>query len=980
VRSLSSRRFCSCALLATALSMSAPASAQQNDPTLEWRTLESEHFRVHYHQGLREAAQRVANVGEAVFNRLGDYMGRRPVQVTEVVLTDITDDANGLASSIPYNRMILYVTAPEDLSTLSDFDDWLQTLVTHEFTHVAHADNIGGLPAIINAVFGKIYPPNLVQPRWLLEGIATYYESRLTSGGRLHSTVWDMYLRADALENNFVTIDQLSTGPNRWPHGTLWYLYGSTFVGYVVDRFGRDSFARLATDYGAQVIPYGVNRSLQRATGRTWEELFPEYLAHTRAHYLAEKAAIEARGRIEGERITFQGEEVAYPRFLDDRTVVFQSSDGHSHAMFRAIDVSAGRPSPVDQAWIGLASGWAPSPDRTRFVRADAGFFRGLYAYRDLFFGSIERDARGRLARVGEATQLTHGARTLYPDWSPDGDHIAYSVNHRGTQQLWEYSLAERRARPLVTPRRFEQVYTPRYSPDGAHIAISHWQRGGYRDIRVLDRQTGQLRDVTHNRAVDMHPVFSPDGRYVVYSSDRTGVANLYAYELATGRTRQITNVVNGAYMPDLSPDGRWIVYVGYTHRGYDLFRLRWDPSRWIEPGPEAERHDHRVATTDVPTHDRPYTPWNTVRPRSWFAEVSDDGFGPTAAITTLGEDVLGRHSWALRAGVGFVGWNPFFDLSYAYRGLRPTITARVGRSVTRATIALGDSEIAYPVERWVADVGASLSFPALFQSSALAIGYTFSYAQPVGPVPGVTELDPAEIPPPLPRRGADGRIRASFSFSRTQRYTYDISAHEGYEGSVSTHVADRALGAQTGSFDVSAAFAAYIPMPFRLARYHHVLALRAAGGVGTLSRGEASFFSVGGYPMFDPVTFVTSLPSLAYSSSTPLRGYAPQARVGSAFYQANVEYRFPIVQVDRGVTTLPVYFARLWGGVFFDVGDAWFGRMQPQNIAMGAGAELFADIVWGYFITTTLRVGFGQGLVGKDAMSQVYGLLGTPF
>lgn len=970
-------------MLATALALAlapAAAHAQQNDPTLEWRTLESTHFRVHYHQGLREAAQRVINRAEAVYNRLGDYMGRRPVQVTEVTLTDVTDDANGFANSVPYNLMTLYVTAPEDLSTLGDYDDWLQTLVTHEFTHVAHADNIGGLPALINAIFGKLYPPNLVQPRWLLEGIATYYESRLTSGGRLESSVWDMYLRADALENNFATIDQVSHGPNRWPHGTIWYLYGSTFVGYVVDRFGHDAFARVSTDYGRQLIPYGVNRSLQRATGRTWEELWPEYRAHTQALYQRQRAEVEARGRIEGERITFQGEEVAYPRFFDANTVVYQSADGHSHAMFRTLDVAAPRPQSTDRAWIGTASGWAISPDRSRFVRSDVGFFRGIYAYRDLYTGAIERDERGRLRAVGEGTQLTHGARTLYPDWSPDGDHLAYTVNHRGTQSLWEYSFAERRARPIVSGRRFEQAYTPRYSPDGTKIVFSHWQRGGYRDIRVLDRSSGSIREVTNDRAVDMQPVFSPDGRYVVYSSDRTGISNLYAYELATGRTRQITNVVNGAFMPDLSPDGRWIVYVGYTHQGYDLFRLRWDPTRWIDPAPAVERSEHVQTAADVPVTDRPYSAVRSIYPRTWLAEVSDDGFGPTVAITTQAEDILGRHAWALRAGIGLVGFNPYFDLSYAYRGLRPTITARVARTVQRATIAQGENEYAYPYERWIADVGTSLSFPQLFQNSTLALGYTLTYAGPLGRIPGAMDWDPGEIPPVVPPHVVDGRVRASFSFGRTQRYTYDISTHEGYEGALSMRATDRAIGGQSASFDVSAAIAGYIPLPFRLRRYHHVLAMRAAGGVGTVTRGEAAFYSVGGYPNFDPVSFVTSLPALAYSTSTPLRGYAPAARTGSAFYQANLEYRFPIVQVDRGVTTLPVYFARLWGGVFFDVGDAWYGRVNFENIAMGTGAELFADLVWGYFITTTLRVGFARGLLGKDAATQVYGLLGTPF
>ena len=55
-----------------------------------------------------------------------------------------------------------------------------------------HTDHIGGVPAIVNAVFGKQWAPNQVQPRWILEGLAVYEETLHTSGGRLRSSIWDM--------------------------------------------------------------------------------------------------------------------------------------------------------------------------------------------------------------------------------------------------------------------------------------------------------------------------------------------------------------------------------------------------------------------------------------------------------------------------------------------------------------------------------------------------------------------------------------------------------------------------------------------------------------------------------------------------------------------------------------------------------------------------------------------------------------------
>ena len=69
--------------------------------------------------------------------------------------------------------------------------------------------------------------------------------------------------------------------------------------------------------------------------------------------------------------------------------------------------------------------------------------------------------------------------------------------------------------------------------------------------MRIVDATDGTYVDVTHDRAVDGDPVFSRDGRWLFFHSDRTGITNVYAYELATTRLRQVTNVLNGAYQPE---------------------------------------------------------------------------------------------------------------------------------------------------------------------------------------------------------------------------------------------------------------------------------------------------------------------------------------------------------------------------------------------------------------------------------------------
>ena len=255
------------------LGWSRPA-ATAADPYLQWWTIETAHFRIHYYKGLEPVAEKVATVAEGVNERLAASLGHDLTDVTHIVLSDHTDDANGDADAFPYNSIYLWVTAPEDLSPLGDYDDWQLELVTHEHTHVLHTDSAGGIPALVNRLTGKWWLPNRAQPKWILEGLAVLEESAYTSGGRLRSSLFDMYLRADVLSHRLAPLDQMSHFVRRWPQGNLWYLYGSRFLRWIADVYGESSLRAVIADYGQQVIPWSVNRSIRRATGLTYEELY----------------------------------------------------------------------------------------------------------------------------------------------------------------------------------------------------------------------------------------------------------------------------------------------------------------------------------------------------------------------------------------------------------------------------------------------------------------------------------------------------------------------------------------------------------------------------------------------------------------------------------------------------------------------------------------------------------------------------------
>ncbi|MBK6464482.1 MAG: hypothetical protein IPF92_26280, partial [Myxococcales bacterium] len=170
------------AALASLTSLATPARAAF-DPALKWKSLESKHFRVTFYTGLDDVARRVADLAEAAHDTLAPPLGWAPEDKTEILINDTPDSANGSATALPYNAVRLNVTAPDDLSPLGDVDDWLLALITHEYTHVLHLDNMTGLPVLVNRVIGKTLAPNQVQPRWIQEGTAVYFESTRTSGG-----------------------------------------------------------------------------------------------------------------------------------------------------------------------------------------------------------------------------------------------------------------------------------------------------------------------------------------------------------------------------------------------------------------------------------------------------------------------------------------------------------------------------------------------------------------------------------------------------------------------------------------------------------------------------------------------------------------------------------------------------------------------------------------------------------------------------
>lgn len=100
----------------------------------------------------------------------------------------------------------------------------------------------------------------------------------------------------------------------------------------------------------------------------------------------------------------------------------------------------------------------------------------------------------------------------------------------------------------------------------------------GEENLWIMDRDGANQRQLTQNARVNRNPNPSPDGRWVIFLSDRTGAPHIWRLDLQDGTTEQLTDG-QGESNPYYSPDGTWIAYSGIAANKYVIWRARADGS-----------------------------------------------------------------------------------------------------------------------------------------------------------------------------------------------------------------------------------------------------------------------------------------------------------------------------------------------------------------------------------------------------------------
>lgn len=510
----------------------AGSAVAQNHPELEWQVVETEHFRILYHQGLAGAAARTAQIVEEAYAPITELYGYAPEDRVRIVLKDYDDYANG-AAFFYHDTIEIWTTSLDHDFDLRGTSDWLRNVITHEFTHIISLGSARKgsqrVPALYLQYFGyqreqnrpdiligypdaiASYPVmSTVVPMWLAEGAAQY----MAEGARRDR--WDanrdMVLRTQVLAGAQLPFDEMGVFGKHGFGNEYVYDHGFGLVRYIGQTYGDEKIAALYRS-ASQWRTLEIDGAFKKVLGKSVDELYDEWVASMQEGY---EAQVEGLGDLrEGELVTDLGFSNLRPRLSPDgKKLAYLSTRKRQYGphMLVVRDLETAEDEVVAFPVSASTVDWSPDGQKLLFARIDRADKYGsrqadIYEYDfDVDEPGFVHDVLWTLPVMVAGTapesprikQLTHGLRALYPTYSPDGEWIAF-VHNKGTNNNLGIMRADgSNLRYLTDYKDGTQIYTPRFSPDGRSLAISI-SRGGQRDIVLFGvgfRQTHPIRIV----------------------------------------------------------------------------------------------------------------------------------------------------------------------------------------------------------------------------------------------------------------------------------------------------------------------------------------------------------------------------------------------------------------------------------------------------------------------------------------------------
>jgi hypothetical protein len=969
------------ALLAWSLVAPARAAAQV-DPRGPLRTIRTTHLRVHYPAALDSLARVAAVYAETAYDQLARELAA-PAGPIDLLLADNVDASNGFAQVFPTNRVVIYAVPPVANRELRFHDDWLRLVITHELAHIFHLDRARGLWRVGRTLFGRnpLFFPNAFTPSWVKEGLAVHYESALTGSGRQLSTEFPLLLRAAALDSALVPPSRWSLSTTRYPRGQTAYAYGTLLMDRAVSQAEAlpDStlgMRRFVDATAAHLVPFRLQHTSRRGFGQSFNALF----AGLRDSLLAAPSTrnADAVWTLAGN----DGWYVAAPRWMGNDSLVWSASNGREVTGMYMLPVpAAGAPAsrPHRVAWRNGLDVNVPVDSGRAVLFAQPERQDPFITRSDLYRGDGAREWR-----------LTNGARLTQPDVRNDGSLVAVQYVAGGSR-LVRVSADGQAITPLTTTVSGERWAEPRWAPAGDRLAAVQLLAGGVQRVVVLDAAGDLQRVVTGARAVFASPSFTPDGRRLVWASDRSGRMQVEtapvvgapdtlswraADHVARHDVRLVHPVSTGAYEPSVSPDGSRVVALVQRVDGN---HVAWAPldtmgplvrDTWYAPQTPVRAPANPDSQRIVMQRSTGYETARQLLPRYWMPLLGEGRLGDlTYGASSSSVDIAGRHAWSANVLVEPTRRETDAALVYRYAGLGVPVSDLSFTQEWDGTFVVRTDEGArlglVARRRRFLTLGSTWTLPRVRWALSGTVGAQYEMRDFTAVADSI--LGPSNSPLRLGTRYPSFFLNTQYSTARLA--LRGVSVEEGITLNTNTAYRWREDQTATGSVRTLLSGRAFVPLP--LPGYaRHVLASRAT--VGWSDDRTLSEFTVGGTSGLS-TEIIPGVTIGDPARAFPVRGTAPGVQRGTRAVGGSLEYRAPLVMFRRVPSPFTLYSDRVALSLFTDGARAWCSTAVRANALTGpvlclpasregwlasAGAELLVDLAVQYDVPYRVRLG----------------------
>ena len=554
------------------------AKAHYNHPELNWFTIETEHFKIHYHDETETSAREAAYIAEQIYYPITKLYNYEPPTKTHLSIIDTDDISNGAAYY--YDNKIIIWASPLDFE-LRGSHRWLQNVIAHEFVHIVsiqksmkagmkypgaylqfmgyedekRKDVLYGYPNQIAS-----YPiPGATVPPWLAEGIAQY----MYDGADLDhwDTHRDMIIRDRAINNNLLSFTEMNTFGKKGIGNESTYNAGFSLSRYIAFKYGSESLKNIMSEL-ASPLQFSINDAIYNVIGIDGDSLYDEFSSTISKRYKTLTKPIDINP-IYGSIIEDEGTSSLHPKWSPDgKKILYLSNKGNdffSQTALYIYDNETKENKKIVKSIYSPAS-WNSDGSKIYFSKKNKFPDKNGSRFYDIFLYDLE---------TGKESRITTGSRGFSPVVIEDDSLIAYVATKGGSQDIYLYDIKKNSIkqltsfdeRPIISELNYNSVNKSLFFD----ITTSH-----YRDIASISLVDTSFSMVFNSTLWDERNMTTNDQGDIIYSDDRSGIFNLYMISNQDSLQGYISNVTGGAFMPDISINGD-VVFSLYNKGKYKI-------------------------------------------------------------------------------------------------------------------------------------------------------------------------------------------------------------------------------------------------------------------------------------------------------------------------------------------------------------------------------------------------------------------------